>query len=253
MWIFCCGMYRSGSTLQFQITVRLVEEAGLGKRVEWVKTESFPELCEKYADYDGWKVFKAHVCTDAMVSEFTHQNAIGIYVFRDPRDVFVSTMRKSSKTFDEVWRGDLLERCLDNYQCWTSLPRVLVSKYEEMIPDLPGEVERIAVHLGISLDRKQCEQIASNYTINRQIERIEESKRTGSFQQGYVNGPLFDPHTLLHTNHIHSGEMGGWKGVLIPKQVALIESKAQDWLIANGYELTNPQLNLFQRILLRFR
>ena len=39
MWIFCCGMERSGSTVQFQISAQLVEDAGLGKRVEWVKAE----------------------------------------------------------------------------------------------------------------------------------------------------------------------------------------------------------------------
>ena len=46
MWVFCCGMQRSGSTLQYQIAARLVEQAGLGQRLEWVEPGRFPELRE---------------------------------------------------------------------------------------------------------------------------------------------------------------------------------------------------------------
>ena len=63
MWIFCCGMRRSGSTLQYQLTARIVEEEGIGKRVEWVKPADFPVLREKYKDYEGLKVFKSHIYT----------------------------------------------------------------------------------------------------------------------------------------------------------------------------------------------
>ena len=66
MWIFCGGMPRSGSTLQFQLTAHLVELAGLGMRVDWVRAAEFPKLREKYAARGGWKVLKTHACTPAM-------------------------------------------------------------------------------------------------------------------------------------------------------------------------------------------
>lgn len=249
MWVFCGGMKRSGSTLQFQITARLVEDAGLGKRVEWVHHNRFPELRKKYADYNGWKVFKNHVCTDEMVAEFNRQNAIGVYVYRDIRDVIVSAMRKSSVSFTSIWRNShLLKTCLDNFHRWTSLPTVLVSIYEEMIADLPGEVKRIANHLGIALDYSECERVASEYTIERQKKRIKESMNTALRQEGDA---LFDPHSLLHINHIDSGSIGKWRHELTPRQVALIESEAGEWLVANGYKLAYPHLNLFKRILLK--
>ena len=201
----------------------------------------------KHAEYAGWKVFKCHTYTDEIGSEFDQQNAKGVYVFRDPRDVFASWIRKNSTTFEHLWRQGVLEDCLHNFQKWTSLSQVVVSKYEELITDLPAEVQRIAVHLGISLDRKEYQRIASSHTIERQQERIEESVRTSNLQQGDPNGPLFDPHTLLHTDHINSGEIGAWKGVLTPRQAALVESKARNWLISNGCEVTNRQPNLIQR------
>lgn len=230
-------MMRSGSTVQFQIAARLVEEAGLGQRVEWVKPERFPELRQKYADYQGWKVFKNHTSTAEMISEFHQQNAMGVYVFRDLRDVFFSTMKKYSMPFDQLWASGFLDEVLHHFHRWTILPRVLVSKYEVMITDLPAEVERIADHLGIPCDHQKYEQIALDYTIEKQKERIATAKSKGELQGGFADDE-FDPYTLLHTNHISSGEIEGWKDVFSAAQVALIEDRAQEWLVTNGYELT---------------
>ena len=79
MWLFCCGMQRSGSTVQFQITTDLVETAGLGQRVNWVRPKNFPALQEKYNDRKEWLVFKNHTLTPAMAAEFTRGNAKGIF------------------------------------------------------------------------------------------------------------------------------------------------------------------------------
>ncbi len=237
MWIFCCGMQRSGSTLQFQITARLVEDAGLGKRVEWTKPDRFNRLRRQYAAAAEWKIFKNHNCTEKMEKEFHRQNAMGVYSYRDLRDVYVSTMRKNEVTFEQLWAAKFLEQCLRQYQQWTSLPRVLTSKYETMMADLPGEVARIAAHLGIAADAEKCRQIADEHAIERQKERIEESIREGRLKHGYAKA-YFDPDTNLHTNHIHAGEVGGWKGVLSEEQAAKIESLGGDWLAAHGYALT---------------
>ena len=237
MWIFCCGMQRSGSTLQFQITSRLVEDAGLGKRVEWTKPDRFNKLRKKYATDEGWKVFKNHNCTEKMEKEFRRQNAMGVYSYRDLRDVYVSTMRKNNVTFEQLWQVKFLEQCLRQYQQWTALPQVLTSKYETMMIDLPGEVARIAAHLGIAVDLEKCRQIAVEHDIEHQKERIEDAKRAGRLKHGYANA-YFDPDTNLHTNHIYSGAVGGWQGVLTEEQVGKIEALAGDWLVARGYALT---------------
>ena len=235
---------RAGSTLQFQIAAQLVEEAGLGKRVEWVKPPCFPKLREKYAHYTGWKVFKSHICMRPMVREFRRKNALGVYVFRDLRDVFVSATRKDSKSFEQLWEEDYLDVCLQNFQKWTRLPRVLVSKYEEMIADLPGEVARIAAHLGLSVDRDACERIASAYSLDQQLMRIERFKRTSASEQRYTEGPIFDSVTLLHTNHIQSGRSGEWAQVLSLSQAGMIEGRARNWLKSHGYEVTNASVSL---------
>lgn len=249
MWIFCCGMMRSGSTLQYQITARLVEEAGLGKRIEWAKAEMFAEVQAKYADYKGWKVFKAHVCTEEIKKEFGRNNAKGVYVYRDIRDAFVSMMKKGNMTAEKLLqRPGFIDSCLEEYAKWTTLPGVMVSKYEEMMEDLPGEVARIAAHLGIPCDRKKCEQIASEYTIDKQIERINDFKKKIPSEQAQSTGNVFDPTSLLHTNHIDTGQVGKWKSVLTPKEIAAVEMQTRDWQIANGYELSEAKAGSVKRV-----
>lgn len=238
MWIFCCGMPRSGSTLQFQITAHLVEEAGLGKRVETVRPQDFGKHRKQYAIEPGWKVFKAHTCTDKMQKEFHRDNAIGVYVYRDLRDVVLSTMRKSEKTFEELWDMGFLEDRFEEYRKWTSLPRVLVSKYETVIADLPAEVRRISLHLGLAVSEDSCHRLAVAYSLERQKERIAESIKNGDLRAGVVKGIFYNPVTNLHTNHIYEGVIGGWKQVLSAAQIKRLETKAGDWLLAHGYELT---------------
>jgi hypothetical protein len=250
MWIFCGGMQRAGSTLQFQLTARLVEEAGRGKRVEWVKPDQFPALRQEHAGDEGWKVLSTHVCTDEIAREFDRGHAMAVYVFRDLRDVFVSAMTKYSETFDQLWASAFLEACVHEHKRWTRLPRVLVSRYEQMIVDLPGEVRRIADHLGIFLDPRAQAQIAAEHTLDKQRQRIADARKRGGLREAYPNGPLFDPHSNLHMDHLYSGGSGGWKDVLTREQVALIEDRFRDWLITNGYPLT---LRPLQRTLLKCR
>jgi hypothetical protein len=236
MWVFCCGMQRSGSTLQYQIAARLVEQAGLGQRLEWVEPGRFPELRDRYAEVPGLKVFKNHVCTDAMAAEFARGNAVGIYSYRDPRDVFVSNMRKYACSFEVLWCGGFLETSLLNERRWTGLPRVLVSRYETMIGDLPAEVQRIAAHLGVALDAQACRQLAEEHTMEKQRERIA-GFGAEALKDGYA-GARYDPRSMLHTDHIQGGLVGGWRGRLRKGEVALVENAAGGWLRDHGYELT---------------
>lgn len=232
MWIFCCGMPRSGSTLQFQITAKLVEDSGLGKRIEWCEHFDFPKIREKYLEYRGWKVFKVHIPTNEMLAEFRKQNAMGVYIFRDLRDAMASNIRKKKVESDPEARKKLIKRWSINwveyYNTWVGFPEVLVSKYEQVVSNLAGEVKRIAGHLGISLKESEYIKIASEFTLSKQVARIEELNK---------DGVPCDPRSLLHINHIHSGEIGGWKIFLTHEEVLLIERLTKDWLLKNDYKL----------------
>lgn len=240
MWIFCGGMPRAGSTLQFQLTAHLVEGAGLGERVDWVRHDQFPLLRERHATETRWKVFKTHRCTPEIIDEFSAGNAKGVYVFRDVRDALVSRMLTFGKSFESVWTQRNLESMLMNHERWTSLDGVLVSKYEEMVADVPAEVERIAAHLGTAVTHEEAETIAAEYTPERQRERLRSAAEEGRIERS-TKSP-FDPVSNLHLDHLHSGRSGEWRKVLSREQLALIEGRARDWLVANDYRLSMPAL-----------
>ena len=113
MWVFCCGMRRSGSTLQYQLTARIAEEEAVGKRVEWVEPADFPVLRERYKDYNGLKVFKSHIYTPEMGEEFEKKNALGVYIYRDIRDAFVSQYTKNNIGFHTMWLQNFLEIAIE--------------------------------------------------------------------------------------------------------------------------------------------
>lgn len=239
-WALCGGMMRSGSTLQFQIAARLVEEAGRGERVGWSRPGTFPELRDRHADAEGWRVFKSHDCTPEIREEIVEREGAGIYVYRDLRDVMASVMRKEGLAFDDLWESGYLDACVENFEAWTSLPGVLVSRYEEMVADVPGEVRRIGERLGIEVDDATSERIAAEFSMESQRDRARRVEREGAGR--------FDPYHLLHGNHITDGRSGSWRDTLRPSEVERIEARHGRWLSENGYA---PDARLGRRAPLR--
>lgn len=239
MWIFCCGMYRSASTLQFQITARLVQETGIGQQVGWIDAKQFNEVRLLHADSQKLKVVKVHLCTDAIISEFHQANAKGIYIFRDIRDAYASMMKQQIKRFDDIWEEGFIEVCLDSYKAWTVLPEVLVSEYEEVTQNLSQEVRRIAQHLELNLEPDRYQEIASDYTTSFQKQRVERFREqllkvlSTDGDRNIVD--YYDEESLLHMNHVNSGKVGRWQDELSTKEVAQIEAKVHTWCEKNGY------------------
>ena len=230
-------MQRAASTLQFQITANLVEQAGLGRRVEWVRAEGFPELQARHTADPGWKVFKSHRCTPEMAAQFENGAGAGIYAYRDPRDVFASAMRKYQVSFEELWETGFLDEIISDYRAWNALPNILSSSYENIVVDLAAEVSRIAAHLGIHISLQECARIAESYSLQNQQLRTEGAARRARLQNGYLNA-RFDARSVLSAEHLSKqARVGGWKAQLRASQVARIESQVGEWMLAHGYSL----------------
>lgn len=227
-------MFRSASTLQFQITTQLVQESNTGIQVGWIDAKRFQEVRSNYANESGYKVIKIHICPEPIQAEFRAHNAIGIYIHRDIRDVYASMMKQRQKSFDFLWDEGFLDTCLESYQIWTQLPNVLVSNYAEVMADLPREVDRIAQHLKIEMTPDRAHSIAAHHTLDAQRQRITQ------FRQQLLQTPLnpndhreivdyHDEATLLHMNHIDSAKVDRWKEDLTAEQVDRIELRVRDW------------------------
>lgn len=241
MWVFACGMQRAGSTLQFQIAAHIVEAAGAGQRLPWMPPDAVARLLSDEPPPADLRILKTHHYQDAFGALFRRGAASGLYIFRDIRDVVVSIMRKEAKTFAPKWVQFRVGRNLEWFAHWTAQPRVLVSQYETVMDDLPTEVGRIAAHLGLALDRAACEGIAAQYTLDRQRARIEQARARDDLRATHADGLKMDRASLLHTNHIQSGAVEGWRAALTAEQVAFVEDIAGDWLRANGYRLMGEE------------
>lgn len=245
MWVFCGGMFRSGSTVHYQIVSHLVEAAGRGRRVSWHAPDAFGRVRRTAGADGGIAVFKAHGLTPEMREEVESNGALVITSHRDIRDVVVSAMRKNGWSFRRIWREDRPRYWTRRFEEWASLPGAMVSRYETLVEDLVGETRRIAAHLAIPLGEEEAAVIADTYAIDRQRERAEAVRRRREATGAAVK---FDPHSLLHHNHIASGGSGDYRSVLSPAEIRVIEDECGDWMERWGYAADRPPLSLFQRL-----
>lgn len=246
MWVFCGGMFRSGSTLQYQIASHLVEWSGRGRRVSWHSPDAFEEVRRASGRDGAIMVFKAHGLTSAMREEVEKAGGRVITAHRDIRDVVVSAMRKNGWSFRRIWRDDRLRYWTVRFDEWATLPGSLVSRYDAVTADVPGEVRRIAAHLQIPVTDGDVATIADAYSLERQRQRAEAVRH-----QRAIVGPAikFDPDSLLHHNHIASGGSGDYRSVLRPSQIRAIEDVCGEWMQRWGYTADHPPLTSLERLL----
>ena len=235
-WVFCAGMIRSGSTLQYQLASAIVERAEIGERMTYAPEAEFERVSREHACQSGrMLVFKAHVCTPALIEACADDGALVVYSYRDIRDVAVSSLRKFGKSFEELRDAGWLDQAIDDYYKWCSLPTAMVSRYEEMRDDILGETARINRHLGAPLRIEEVEKIASGFTLETQKLRVEELKARVGRQVGNQD-IVFDAKELLHHNHIHTGEIGAWRRLLSAEQIAFLNERYKTWLVDAKYE-----------------
>src|SRR5687767_13718029 len=108
MDVFCVGMFRSGSTWQYDVASHLLERHRGAERLGHLT----PEHCTPSAD-DRWRVLKGHQLHDQYTAARSGRGALALYSYRDLRDVCYSLMHKFRAPFVEVVeRRRLLHRCL---------------------------------------------------------------------------------------------------------------------------------------------
>lgn len=259
--ILCAGMLRSGSTLQFNVVCRLLQEAG----VEYVT--SFATLTEylKERPVEGEKlvVLKSH----RVDFSSTLSGNIDLYVtytYRDLRDVYLSGKEKFG------WRGDVLEEKLDgaieNYNSvkdTSGVPKIM-QDYEGMYRDLRSRVVEMVSFLGLSkISDAQVDRVVDSLSVDSVSSYIESKanlRRNKKFRKfadscptfvkklarknsvwsriiRSFRGDLVDEGTMFHANHIsqRKGEPGLWKEYLNQEEIDEIERRYSTFMTERGY------------------
>jgi hypothetical protein len=241
MYIICGGMPRSCSTWQYQVACDLVERHLGGQRLGYVETGA--ELAGRLSAPapEGWHVVKTHDSHESIAGLLAGGQALGLYSYRDLRDVAYSLVHKLCTPFEQVvLRSRLLHRCLATDAFWASQPGVLCQRYEDLMADPAGGVRAIAAHLGLAPDAAECAAVAERYSLDAnkaRAARLAQRLRGAGVELGtHTHALVNDPHELLHWNHIRAGEVGAWRAQATPRDLLVLGLICTPWLMARGYE-----------------
>ena len=126
MFVICAGMYRSGSTWQYNIASHLVEQHRGGSRLGFFNAGEFSAKgpSEALSEPDSpWQVMKTHDRHDCFARLVATEQALVVYSYRDLRDATYSLISKLRFTFEEVlFRDCLLDSAMANDEFWSSQP-----------------------------------------------------------------------------------------------------------------------------------
>lgn len=234
-WIFISGTYRTGSTTQYRITRDIVEETGNGIGLGYHQEKKLVEhdIPQPGKGYVVCKVFIFLPETSAHGAQFLREERLkSICTIRDPRDIITSMRERHKRQMEDPrhqakpfnfhervcvefpkWLGDL--------EKWVDLGDLnLMSRFEEMTADIPGEVKRIANFLDIELSDELVAEIASRHekdAIQAYKKKMKERKQREDPWLPSIPGILF-------------GKSGSHKEHLTDEEISFVEECNRDWM-----------------------
>ena len=221
--VICCGMSRSGSTVQYQLVKAILEETGWGRGIgfsnKWDNKEKVIVKAERYAPWLGELLDSG--------------KAIGVSIHRDPRQVALSLLHFYTKRSEwqdgplPTWYdviGDWLPKAIDWHNSWTA-HGVQSFCYEDNRAHRLAWVCAIAV--GVDPETVDIVGIAGRFSLARQLERTNNMLKW-----------IDNTDTLLTQSHI-SPSLGRptWKNKLTVNQVFDVQSVAGGWMKRYNYVL----------------
>lgn len=227
MFIFCAGMRRAGSTLQYQLAKAIVEQSGHGIAIGWQIHQNWPQLQAQYSDSNGYVVLKTH----HFIKEYIEKEYRALYIYRDIRDVVVSLMNKYEFPFERTIQE--VPSILDEHYAWMDIPNIYISKYECDVFNPVWEAIQIDQYLGTNLSDAKLKIIGAQHTLANQEKYI---KSFDWIHNAMGAGKTMrDPETQLHRNHIYSGRVGQWRTKLTYHQIKELEAIVGDYLREYSY------------------
>lgn len=242
MFVICAGMYRSCSTWQYAVSAQILEQDGRAKRLGYLTGERFVTWQSENAGggEDHLWVVKSHEGHHRFEKLIAQGKALALYSYRDARDVIYSLGHKLSMDFPTLLRLGRIDQILVNDRFWTSQPGVLVQRYEHILADPLNSIHQIAAHLGVDLPEAEARQIMHDNSLEANRERTQALGRqlrdSGLDLSDPAHAQFFDPHTLLHWNHVREGRIGSWRNDATPEELAILASLLGAWLIKKQYE-----------------
>lgn len=244
MDIFCCGMYRSCSTWQYEIATEVLRHAGnadAGVQVVPLGYRTGPEYARESLasrNRSTFRIMKAHEGHPSFTRAMARGRGLGLYAHRDARDVVFSLMYKRQLSFREILRTGMIHQVLVNDRFWRQHPHVLVQRYDEIMSEPEQAIAEIADFLGVLLPQGEAARLAAAYSKEanqRRTRRTHEALTSRGMDTAAEDiTEVYDPQTLLHWNHIRP-ESRTWRELATPRERQVLNRLLGNWLAQNGY------------------
>lgn len=247
MLLICCGMPRSGSTLQFNISWKTAAAAGLGTQVEWRSSNDWENAATELAEMASASelfVVKMHFPSNSVrVLAEAGGKVRFVYVYRDLFDVVYSMKTKFNFSLSHAIKR--LENALDVERWLLSRPSndVLIQDYALLLHDLPEAVRQVATFEGASLPETVIAAISNELSIASAYEKSRQKTPRFEHLRRKINRLLrrkvifADPKLMLHPNHVseHRGQIGIGRKMLSPAEIAAVEKAFGDRTTGSPY------------------
>lgn len=223
--VICCGMIRSGSTLQYQLACALLESRFKVRRAGFIAPGQTPPL--EPQDRNVVSVCKLHHWDEGLAEMLRRGEAVALYSFRDLPDVAESCMRQFRVSFTRVWEQKWLHGAAEIGDRWLAEPGVYSCKYELAVNSIEDETLQISRHLRLATAPEVIRRIAAEHSVESQRTRMPQYQDND--ENSYCEISLLHPHHISTPDEIESAP----KLAHVDKE--LIEREFNDWRVARGY------------------
>lgn len=220
MLLICCGMPRSGSTLQFNIAWKTATAGGVGERVEWRSSNHWENADVELGRMEAapeLHVIKMHFPPESVKKLAESGGRVRfVYVHRDLCDVVYSMKTKFNFSLAHAIErtGHALEA--ERWLLTRPADQVLIQDYALLLDDLPGAVRQVAAFEGAQLDDSVLAAISNELSITSAYEKSRQKTPRFEHLRRKISRLLgrkitfADDELMLHPNHVseHRGQIG---------------------------------------------
>ena len=248
MLVICNGMYRSGSTLQYNICRSLVEKLDIGKGEGFFEGNQLFNSQDQFLEWSKdplFHVIKIHNFSPKAVEMSLNGSVKICYIYRDIRDVAAS-LKNKDKVNDQALITTL-DAAIETYHKIKHVPNVLIQKYETVVIDIHQAIKQLVVFLGLKASEDEIEWVKKECSVENVKKVMSSLVASDQDTQPHTSLQyLYDSKTLLHHNHIsnNSGFSSVWRVDLEQAEINLITDRYKSWLIEVKYLLDINLSNL---------
>ena len=250
MLVICNGMFRSGSTLQYNLARELLERLGCGTGHGFFDGEAITadrNEIQRWLNDEKLHIVKTHKIPPIVFDpQFFNRFRI-LYIYRDLRDVAVSLKRRDQyASYSDKKLLQVLDLAVDIFNRVTPLPNALIQQYETLTNDLDTALHEIAGFLNMPIDPKTANHVIHACSIDgiepaikrtRLRQKISSSRFGAMLRKWKLLSRTYDSRTLLHGNHISTSRGASvWRVALTTDDANFIFERYKNWFEITGYK-----------------